>query len=634
LTQTQTSDNQRTLHIAASMDHTSDLLRFQASFPIHGHGLQPIAFESHKLSPAELNYAVHEKEQLAIVHCYTKWRHYLEGAKSTCITDHASLRHLFTQPSLSRRQARWMEYMSRFDFIIEYRPGKENIVADALSRRPDHRISAISQVHPSKTLLRAIMAAYNEDPQFQDLHMSAKTAFQIKPSGLIYRDQRICIPNDDSIKQQLLREHHDTRVAGHLGRDKTAALLRRHYWWPGLDRSVREYIKTCPACQRNKANNQAPAGLLQPLPTPENRWDEVTMDLITQLPKTARGFDAIITFTDRLSKMVHFAPTTTTVDDAPSVAQIFFDTIFRHHGLPLRIISGRDPRFASHFWRSLFHLTGTKLAMSTAFHPQTDGQSERTNRTLEDMLRAYTNDHQTDWDKHLTAAEFAVNNGTQASTDQSPFFLNYGQHPNTPGNLLRRVDASTSQATEDFLETIRTTLAQAKEALHRAQQRQAATADRHRRAVTFHAGDQVLLSTANLILRHSGPAKKLQPKFIGPFEISTVISPVAYRLTLPDAMKIHPVFHVSRLHPFHTSDTFPDRDDHTRPPPVLEVSEDHYTVESLLDVREQQRGRTKRREFLVKWAGYPLYEATWEPESEVRHLDVYKTFLASRTPPS
>lgn len=596
----------------------------------HGSGLQPIAFESCKLNAAQRNYPVHEKEMFAIIHCYTKWRHYLEGVPSLVITDHASLRHLHTQPTLSRRQARWMEFMSRFDFTIEYRPGKDNVVADALSRRADHRVNAIT--HATDTLHRDIVAAYARDPLFKDV-TDGNDGYTKSPTGLILKGKKVCVPADTTIRTRLLHEHHDTKIAGHLGRDKTAQLLSRNYTWIGLYKDVRDYITTCPVCQRMKPTNQSPGGLLQPLPVPERRWDEVTMDLITQLPKTPRGFDAIVTFTDRLSKRVHFAPTTTEID-APGLAGIFFDTIFRHHGLPLKIISDRDPRFTSSFWRSLFGLTGTKLGMSTAFHPETDGQSERTNRTLEDMLRAYTNERQTDWDRHLTAAEFACNNATQASTGHSPFFLDYGQHPNTPANLLRRVDSSPNQSTEDFLDRLRAALTQAKDALQRAQQRQATTADSHRREVALSKGQQVLLSTANLKLRNHGPSRKLLPKFVGPFPIKEVVSPVAYRLDLPSTMQIHPVFHVSLLKPYQASGTFPARDDHTRPAPVTELSESHYLVEKILDHRAKGQGRNQRREYLVKWQGYPLYEATWEPEANVKKLDAFLAYKSSRATPS
>ena len=599
-----------------------------------GQGLQPVTFESCKLNAAQLNYPVHEKEMFAIIHCFTKWRHYLEGVSTRVITDHASLRHLHTQPSLSRRQARWMEFMSRFHFTIEYQPGKDNIVADALSRRVDHRIhalNAITSVTTGADLLDAIKTAYAQDPRFSDI--TADTPGYTLQDGLLYKGTRLCVPHDNDVQATLLHEHHDSPVSGHLGRDKTYERIARNYYWPGLAAAVRDYVQTCPSCQRNKPTNQSPAGLLQTLPTPERRWQQVTMDLITQLPKTPRGYDAIVTFTDRLSKRILVTATTTSVD-APGVARMFFDTVFRHHGLPITIISDRDPRFISNFWKSLFKLVGTRLGMSTSFHPQTDGQSERTNRTLEDMLRAYTNDRHNDWDLHLTPAEFAYNNSVQASTNQTPFFLTYGQHPHVPAIFERPTDSSPVQATEDFLESLRSSLTDAKTALARAQQRQREYENQSRRDVTYAEGDQVLLSTANLKLRGAGPARKLLPKFEGPFRVSAVISPVAYRLELPPTMAMHPVFHVSLLKPYRSSEAFPNREPNTRPPPVTALGPDHFVVERLLDVKSVGRGKHSKRLFLVKWAGYPLYESTWEPEANLTRLDAYREFLASRTTPS
>ena len=311
-----------------------------------GSGLQPIAFESAKLKDAQLNYAVHEKEMFAMIYCYQKWRHYLEGVPSTVITDHHSLQYLQTQPTLSRRQTRWMEFMSRFNYKIEYKPGKQNVAADALSRRPDYTIGAISTATLDPTFQQALVAAYARDPVFASVE-HGKHGYRIV-DGVIWKDTRICVPSDSAVQSRLLHEHHDAITSGHVGRDKLTATLKRLYLWPNLTKAVKAYVASCPTCQRTKANNQAPAGLLQSLPTPEYPWQQVTMDLITQLPQSASGKDAIITFTDRLTKMVHLAATTTSID-AVGTARLFFDTVFRLHGLPSTIISDRDPRFTSNF---------------------------------------------------------------------------------------------------------------------------------------------------------------------------------------------------------------------------------------------------------------------------------------------
>ena len=255
--------------------------------------------------------------------------------------------------------------------------------------------------------------------------------------GLIYRDNtgRVYVPDDNGLKTRILSECHDNSIAGHVGVAKTVSSVTRQFYWPRLHADVHDYVTSCLRCQENKASSRLPAGPLQSLPVPERRWQVVSMDLITQLPRSRSGNDAIVVWVDKLSKMIHCAATVTTID-APALAQLTFKEVVRHHGLPATIVSDRDPRFTSHFWRCLWAHTGTKLAMSTAYHPQTDGQTERANRTLEDMLRACVSDRQDDWDEHLTAIEIAYNNSEQASTGFTPFYLNSGQHPTFPLSAL------------------------------------------------------------------------------------------------------------------------------------------------------------------------------------------------------
>ena len=213
--------------------------------------------------------------------------------------------------------------------------------------------------------------------------------------------------------------------------DKTYEALARVFHWTNMIDTVRQYISSCDICQCIKPSNQRPVGLLQPIPLPQSRWEQVTMDLITHLPPTSTGFDAIFVIVDRLTKMVHFVPTNTNVT-AVQLAHLYINNVYRLHGLPEVIISDCDPKFTRNFWTELFKTLGTTLKLSTAYHPQTDGQTELVNRTLEQMLRAYVHRAHNDWDTYLALIEFAYNNSAQASTGLSPFFLNYGRHPDTP----------------------------------------------------------------------------------------------------------------------------------------------------------------------------------------------------------
>jgi hypothetical protein len=313
-----------------------------------------------------------------------------------------------------------------------------------------------------------------------------------------------------------------------------------------------------------------------------------------------------VVFVDKLSKMVHLAPTTVDVD-ASTTARIFFDYVFRLHGMPETIISDRDPRFTSAFWKSLFQLVGTQLAMSTAFHPQTDGQTERANRTIEDVLRCYADEHQTNWDELLTPVEFTINNSVQASTNESPFYLNYGRHPATPAAIASGVvQPSASPSADQFVIDLHATLSSAKKHLAAAQERQKKHANKRRTACTFVAGDQVLLSIENLKLP-GVRSRKLTPRFCGPFTVLKTVGPNAVKIDLHGQVSFHDVINVSRLKRFNVGDAdrYPGRQFFMPPPPDVIDGEEHYSVQAFLDSRFRGKGRGKHLEYLVRWEGYP-----------------------------
>lgn len=364
---------------------------------------------------------------------------------------------------------------------------------------------------------------------------------------------------------------------------------------------VKSYIKACEACQRNKATNQKPAGLLNPLPIPAQPWESVSMDFITGLPRTKADHDAILVFVDRLTKMVHLAPTVTTIDSL-GTARLYVDYVWKHHGVPLDIVSDRGSVFTGTFFTELLRLIGTKHKKSSAYHPQTDGQTERVNHVLEDMLRHYI---------------MVVNNSFHESIGTTPFRLNNGLDPRLPLSVPGRSLVPTAAQFAD-----RMSKGLAKQCLLAAQQRQKRYADQSRRDASFDLGAQVLLSTSHLKLRNSkdtSTTAKLLPRRVGPFTVLERIGKAAYKLKLPDGWRVHPVYHVSLLKPYQT-------DGRVQPPlPNLIDGEVYFLIDRILAHRVVKRGRKAIHEYLIRWLGYGSEHDSWIPHENAAESENGKT---------
>ena len=860
-----------------------------------GDGLRPISFMSKKMNAAETRYPVHEQELLAIITALTLWRHHLEGTDTPVRirTDHKSLIYFQTQPMLSGRQTRWVETLSRYNYVVEYIRGADNIVADALSRRVDHndgsvpferepvfvdnkqtfelntvltvedrssldelqltatemRRSTLRQaadrkrasdyaakifaqgelvLPPSKaggervtptqrcvadnakgeqcgaktakgrychnhmrlkeglrvtkstiaaaglglfaardfkkgehiadytgdrlalradsiggayvlqmtkregidaartnagygrwvndprgsgreantefvvntktrsgrvratrniakgteifvsygadywkvfgpqaklpmqpaaivenietdetdesvitqfssSFAEAFEKACNEDKEYNSLlndrdsremlsqaaavTTGVKTKIRAR-AGRLWKNGRLWAPKNKAIRTRIIQECHDSPLGGHLGRDKTLELVSRYFIWGEMAKEVATYVTTCDQCQRNKSSQQKTAGELMPIPSPEKPAHTWTMDLITELPPSRNGNDAIAVWVCKFTKLRHYAACKTAID-APSLARLFLSTIVRQHGLPKCIISDRDPRFTAHFWKAFWGALGTTLNMSTAFHPQTDGQTENANKTLEVMLRSRVDFDQEDWDEHLAAAELSINNAVNATTGYTPFYLFYGREATLPLDLAIAglTAARQNPAAAEELARWHQALRFARDNTTKAQRRQAKYANKHRRVEEYQVDDKVLLSTAHLKLQGEAKrARKFTERYIGPYRVKRVVNKNAYELELPPQLRIHPVVNVSILKRYRDgSATFPDRPiEVTRPEPVAieDSGSPVFEVERILEHRRQ--GRNKRVHYLVRWKGYPDHEATWEP---IENLD-------------
>ncbi|XP_052189880.1 uncharacterized protein LOC127799697 [Diospyros lotus] len=416
-----------------------------------------------------------------------------------------------------------------------------------------------------------------------------------RDNGLLLFRGRICVPRDSDIRQRILEEAHRSPYTIHPGATKMYQGLRRQYWWSGMKRSVAEFVSRCLVCQQVKAEHQRPAGLLRPLSVPEWKWERIAMDFVSGLPRSSRGYDSIWVIIDRLTKSAHFLPVKKTYP-IHRLAKLYIDEVVRLHGVPASIVSDRDPRFTSRFWEALQSAMGTQLTFSTAFHPQTDGQSERTIRTLEDMLRACVLDFHGSWDDHLSLVEFAYNNSFQASIGMAPFEALYGRPCRSP--LCWTETGERALLGPELVEQTTEKIQLIRARMKAAQDRQKSYADRRRRDLEFDVGDHVFLRVMPMRgVRRFGVSGKLSPRYVGPFEILERVGSLAYRLALPPQLAhVHDVFHVSMLRkyvadPGHVIDYHP-----------LVVQEDSSYIElptNIVDRKEKALGDTSEAMILL-----------------------------------
>lgn len=655
--------------------------------------LHPVAYHSRRLTSAECNYEIHDKELLAIISCLGAWDAELRSLSRPfrIISDHKNLRYFMTTRKLSERQVRWSEKLTRYRFMIEYREGAAQERADALSRREqdipqdreDERFKAreirllrpnwvAPALRPSGTIPVAPIttrgervakgeevfmhedlqhgwnAALKHDDLYPQIIGAVRRGERFFPPewrvneqrlsvsiaectlddrGILRYRGRIWVPNWEPLQTGLIQNMHDSAIGGHPGRDATLELLTRGYFWPQMFRMVRRFCRNCDVCGRKRVWRHLRKGMLKPLPVPERFWSELSIDFMTDLPAAAPGDPRfLMVITDRLSKMIVLEPMETM--GAEACAERFVDCWWRFHGFPKAITSDRGSNWVGGFWSRLCELTGVEQRLSTAFHPETDGATERANQEVLAYLRGYVAYTQLDWSSLLPGAMLAINNRNSSSIGLSPFFLQHGYHlsPIQQVEISEGAASEPRKRAEDFVQRLKEATEFAQAAMAAAQQRMEETSNAHRTpSERFRKGDTVWLSLRNI--RTDQPSHKLawlQSKY----HVTKVVNSHTVELDVPKG--IHNRFHVDLLLRA-SSDPLPSQlNPDSRPPPVLPDAlggdDGEYQIESILRARTKRlRGKGRQvRQALVKWTGYQ--QPTWEPVSELLDTEALALF--------
>ena len=565
-------------------------------------------------------------------------------------TDHHALRWIKSRKAPSSRQARWMELISEADFEVHHVPGKHNGAADALSRRVDHqggeyRLSeeeaqwleqqeaeqkrpvsrvevgsgkadtesdgkrrrkaavmvrlqgmlasstphvrlAAAESRVTSSLLDEMRAAAQKDEWYAGkLKEERPTDGLLRQDGLLHEPTGLVwVPADSELRSLLMREAHEH--GGHHGVAKTVNRLAQMCWWAGMRAQVIDYVRGCEACARAKPSSLPPAGLLQPLPIPGRPWEVITLDFIGPLPETKRGHSALLNVGDKFSKMGHFVATTKHVT-AEQTARLLLRHVVKHHGLPSAIVSDRDARFTSLLWKELWQGVGTELRMSSSYHPQTDGQTERLNRTMEAGLRLYCNGARNDWDEQLHLVEAYYNSAVHESTGKTPFEMNGTVWTDATTLALQSPTMAhvRNQRAEDIMSELKLVWAEARRSMMRAQDKQKLHADERRRDERYEVGDLVMLS-----LKHIGRKKgKLSDRWVGPFEVKELVGEhgLTVRLDLPPQYRrLARTVHVEKLKRFTPSQhDWPGRVQGQKRLPAVEQEGEEYEIERVIGKR-------------------------------------------------
>ncbi|GJR14590.1 hypothetical protein Tco_0797242 [Tanacetum coccineum] len=528
-----------------------------------------IAYASYQLKIHEKNYTTHNLELGAVVFALKMWRHYLYGMKCVVFTDHKSLQHILDQKELNMRQRRWLELLSDYDCELRYHPGKANVVADALSQKSKPKplrvralVMTIGLNLPVQILNAKVEARKEENYGTEDLSGMIKN-LEPRADGTLCLKNRSWIPCFGNLRALIMHESHKSKCSIHPRSDKMYQDLKKLYWWPIMKAEIATYVSKCMTCAKVKAEYQKPSGLLVQAIIPIWKWENITMEFVTKYLR--RRLE-----TDTMEKLTR---------------QYLKEVVSRHE-VPVSIISHRDSKFTSHLWKSLNEALGTQLDMSTAYHPQTDGQGERTIQTLEDMLRACVMDFRKGWDRHLPLIEFSYNNSYHTSIKAAPFKVLYGRKCRSP---ICWTEVGDAQLTG--LEIVRETtekIIQIKHCLQALRDRQRSYTNKRRKPLEFQVEDKILAK----------------------------VGTVAYRLELPEKLsRVHSTFHISNLKKCLSDEPL------AIPMDEIHIDDKLNFIEEPVEIIDREvKGLKQSRIPIVKvrWNSRRGPEYTWEREDQMQ----------------